>query len=90
MIVFTVSGLIAVLIVGYVFMPRTSLVVTLTILACHLQPLMFDQWSDWFLLWIPIVIGGVAAILWDMNRIEKWLKARRKAKEEKAKKGEQK
>lgn len=88
MIVFTVAGLIAVLIVGYGFMPRTSLVVSLTILACYLQPLIFDSYSDWPLLWVPIVVGGFGAVLWDKYRIEKWLKARQKVKEEKAKKGE--
>lgn len=85
MIVFTVIGLSVVLAMGYVFMPRTALVVSLAVLGCYLQPLMlsFSFSSEWSLLWIPIVIGGIFAAIWDIINIEEWLIARRKVKEEK-------
>lgn len=86
MIIFTMIGLIGALLTGYFFMTKTAYVVSLVIIAHHLQ--IFSAitnycWPLMLLMVILIPAGLIFSIIRDAEYIEYRLKMRRKAKKEK-------
>ena len=69
MVVFTIVGLILIVVVELRFMPRTAFIGTLALLAPRLQPLMLVKYELWASLWIPIVVVMIVAIIWDILKI---------------------